>query len=68
MSITAKFKGLVHDLDDETLREVQSSIAREIGARQPESAIRFEDIHPRMTDVEKEQAAQEIARLLKEGL
>jgi hypothetical protein len=65
MSIQAQFKTLVGELDKEGLETLRRSVAREIEGRRQKTAIKLSDIHPRMTAEEKEQAAQEIARVLK---
>lgn len=65
MNISAKFKTLVHELDQDSLEELKRSVTTEIDVRRGHSAITLESIHPRMTAAEKHQAAQQIARLLK---
>jgi hypothetical protein len=65
MSIHAKFKTLVGELDREGLEALRRSVAREIEGRRQKTAIKLDDIHPMMTSEEKEQAAREIARVLR---
>ncbi|MBZ5596620.1 MAG: hypothetical protein LAP39_30640 [Acidobacteriia bacterium] len=66
MSMSAKFKTFVHGLDPRALEELQQSVAAEIEGRQDEARFRVEDIHPRMSAADKELAASEIARVLRE--
>jgi hypothetical protein len=65
MSLRSKFEALVRDLDQENLEELRRSLASEIEARERKTAIRIEDIRPEMSAADKEQAAREIARLLR---
>jgi len=62
----SKFKALVRDLDAETLDELRRQVAREMELRRLRTAIRLEDIHPRMGAEDKARAAKEIARVLRE--
>ena len=67
MSMRNQFEALVRDLDKESLEQLQQSLSAEIGGRRQEKVLRLEDIHPRMTAAEKEQALKEIARVLEQG-
>lgn len=67
MSMKAKFKALVQELDREGLEELRRSVASEMEGRRRKGSIRMEHIHPRMSAEEKERAAQEIARVMKDG-
>lgn len=67
MSMRAKFKTLVRELDREALEELGRSVASEMEGRRKQGAIKLEHIHPRMSAEEKERAAQEIARVMKDG-
>jgi hypothetical protein len=70
MSVGAKFEALVKNLDQGALEELGRSVAAEIGERGLNGGggarMKIGDIHPGMSAQEKEQAAQEIARVLKE--
>lgn len=61
-----KFKALVRELDAETLDQLRRQVASEIEQRRLKTAIRMEDIHPRMGTQDKARAAEEIARVLRE--
>ncbi len=61
-----KFETLVHELDEDTLHELRAQVAAEMEQRRLKSAIQIRDIHPRMSADEREQAAREIARVLRE--
>ena len=60
-----KFDDLVQSLDPATLEELRRSVASELGGRREQSAIKIEEIHPRMTAAAREEAAREIARVLR---
>ncbi len=64
MTIPAKFKALVRELDQEALEELRQLVASEL-SRQSKAAFQMDQIHPRMTPAEKERAAREIAEVLK---
>jgi hypothetical protein len=40
-------------------------VAFEIAGRRQQTAIRLEDIHPKMSDSQKDEAARQIARVLR---
>jgi hypothetical protein len=61
----SKFKELVESLDREGLDELRRSVAEEVGERRQKNAIHMEHIHPGMSDVEKDAAVKEIARVLR---
>jgi len=61
------FESLVRELDGAALEELRRSVAAEMKDRRLKSAIRIEDIHPRMSAEEKRQAMAEIARALQGG-
>jgi hypothetical protein len=61
-----KFETLVHELDEDTLHELRAQVAAEMEQRRLKTAIQIKDIHPRMSADEREQAALEIARVLRE--
>jgi hypothetical protein len=61
----SKFKELVESLDQEGLDELRRSVAEEVGERRQKNAIHMEHIHPGMSDVEKDAAVKEIARVLR---
>jgi len=63
--MNSKFDDLVHSLAPETLEQLRQAVAAEVGGRRQESAIQIENIHARMTDAERQQAMQEIARVLR---
>jgi hypothetical protein len=65
MSMTAKFEALVKNLDQNALEELGRSVAAEMGERNGESRMKINEIHPGMSATKKEQAAEEIARVLK---
>ena len=65
MSMRSKFEALVRDLDRENLEELRGSVASEIDGRRQKAAIKIEDIHPEMSAADKDQAAKEIARVLR---
>jgi len=66
MSISTKLKTLVHELDVQNLEELGQSIAAEIEKRQEKTGFQLEDIHARMSAADKQLAASEIARVLRE--
>ena len=61
----SKFQDLVQSLDHEGLDELRRSVAAEVGERRQKSAIQMEHIQPGMSDELKDQAAKEIARVLR---
>lgn len=61
----ATFDDLVQSLDPATLEELRRSVAAELVGRREQSAIKIEEIHPRMTAQAREEAAREIARVLR---
>ncbi len=63
--MNSKFDDLVQSLDAQTLEELRRSVAAELGGRHEETAIQIEQIHPRMTVEAREDAAREIARVLR---
>jgi hypothetical protein len=60
-----RFDDLVQSLDAATLEELRRSVAMEVGGRREQTAIKIEEIHPRMTAEAREEAAREIARVLR---
>jgi hypothetical protein len=60
-----RFDDLVQSLDAATLEELRRSVAAEVGGRREQTAIQIEEIHPRMTAEAREEAAREIARVLR---
>ena len=70
MSVKAKFDALVKGLDAEGLRQLGESVAAEMEGRSGESepmGVSIAVIRPGMSAEEKELAAREIARVLREG-
>jgi hypothetical protein len=65
MSMRGKFEALVRDLDRDNLDELRRSVASELDGRRQKTAIKIEDIHPEMSAADKDQAALEIARVLR---
>lgn len=63
--MTTKFDDLVQSLDPATLEELRRSVAAELGGRRAQTSIKIEEIHPRMTAEAREEAAREIARVLR---
>jgi hypothetical protein len=63
--MNSKFDDLVRGLEADTLEELRRAVASEIGGRRQQTAIRLEDIHPKMSDVQKDEAARQIARVLR---
>lgn len=63
--MNTKFDDLVQSLDPRTLEELRRSVAAELGGRREQSAIQIEQIHPKMTSEAREEAAREIARVLR---
>jgi DNA-directed RNA polymerase subunit F len=63
--MNAKFDDLVQSLDPATLEELRRSVTAELGDRREKTAIKIEEIHPRMTAEAREEAAREIARVLR---
>ena len=61
----SKFDDLVRNLSPEMLEELRRAVAGESGLRKQAASIQLESIHPRMSDDEREQAAAEIARVLR---
>ncbi len=62
----SKFEALVHELDEGTLDELRAQVVAELERRRLQGAIQMKDIHPRMSADEREQAAMDIARVLRE--
>ncbi len=60
----SKFDDLVRSLTPQMLEELRRAVVSEAGQRYQQSAIPLEQIHPRMSDEHREQAAAEIARVL----
>lgn len=65
--MNTKFDDLVRSLDPTALEELRRSVAAELGGRREQTAIQMEHIHPKMTAEAREEAAREIARVLREG-
>ncbi len=63
--MNTKFDELVRSLDPGALEELRRSVAAELGGRRAQSAIQLEHIHPKMTAAAREEAAREIARVLR---
>ena len=63
--MNSKFDDLVRSLDAQTLEELRRSVAVELGGRHEETAIQIENIHPKMSAEAREDAAREIARVLR---
>jgi hypothetical protein len=63
--MNSKFDELVKTLDAGTLDELRRSVAAELGGRREQTAIQIEHIHPKMTAEAREEAAREIARVLR---
>ena len=62
----SSFKNLVRGLDEERLERLHRHVAEEMEQRRLKTAVRVEDIHPRMTPEDKARAIEEIARVLRE--
>ena len=60
-----KFDDLVRGLDPAAFEEQRRSVAAEVGERRGQSAIQIEHIHPKMTAEARDEAAREIARVLR---
>jgi hypothetical protein len=67
MKMNAKFEALVKQLDHDALEQLRRSVALEMEGREgvPEG-VPIDSIRPGMSAQEKEQAMQEIARVLRE--
>jgi DNA-directed RNA polymerase subunit F len=63
--MNSKFDDLVRSLDPQTLEELKRSVVAELGGRREETAIQIEHIHPKMSADAREEAAREIARVLR---
>lgn len=63
--MNTKFDELVRSLDPAALEELRRSVASELGERREQTAIQMEHIHPKMTAEAREEAAREIARVLR---
>lgn len=63
--MNTKFDDLVRSLDAAALEELRRSVAAEVGGRREQTAIQMEHIHPKMTAEAREEAAREIARVLR---
>jgi hypothetical protein len=61
----SKFKELVESLDGVGLDQLRRSVAAEQNARRQEGAIHLEHIHPGMSEEQRQQALNEIARVLR---
>ena len=63
--MNTKFDELVRSLDPPMLEELRRSVASEVNVRREQTSIQLEHIHPKMTVAAREEAAAEIARVLK---
>ncbi len=63
--MNTKFDDLVRSLEPAALEELRRSVAAELGGRREQTAIQMEHIHPKMTAEAREEAAREIARVLR---
>jgi len=63
--MNTKFDDLVRSLDPRMLEELRRSVAVEVNTRREQSAIQIEQIHPKMSNEAREEAAREIARALR---
>jgi hypothetical protein len=63
--MNTKFDELVRSLDPAALEELRRSVVAEAGERRGRTAIQMEHIHPQMTAEAREEAAREIARVLR---
>jgi DNA-directed RNA polymerase subunit F len=63
--MNAKFDDLVQSLDPATLEELRRSVVAELSGRREQTAIQIEQIHPRMSNEAREEAAKEISRVLR---
>jgi hypothetical protein len=63
--MNSKFDDLVRSLEAGTLEELGRAVASEIGGRRQQTSIRLEDIHPKMSADQKDEAARQIARVLR---
>ena len=68
MKMNAKFEALVKQLDGDALEQLRRSVAQEMVGREgaPAEGLELDAIRPGMSAHEKEQAMQEIARILRE--
>jgi DNA-directed RNA polymerase subunit F len=62
----SNFKTLVRELDADALDELRRQVAAEVEQRRKKTAVKLEDIHPRMGAETKARAAEEIQRVLEE--
>jgi hypothetical protein len=60
-----KFEELVRAMEPAALEELRRSVAAELGERRQHTGLQIENIHPRMSEEEKNRALQEIARVLR---
>ena len=58
------FEELVRELDGDALESLRQSVAAEIEGR--DAPVRVEDIHPRMTESQKQRATREISKVLRD--
>lgn len=63
--MNSQFDDLVRSLEADTLEELRRAVVSEIGGRRQETALRLEDIHPKMSTDQKDEAARQIARVLR---
>lgn len=63
--MNTKFDDLVRSLDQAMLEELRRSVASEVGLRREQTAIQLEHIHAKMTPAARDEAAAEIARVLR---
>jgi hypothetical protein len=63
--MNTKFDDLVKSLNPATLEELRRSVVAEVEGRREQTAIQIEQIHPKMTAQAREEAAREIARVLR---
>ena len=65
MSMETAFDKLVRELDAEGLAGLRLAVNAEIGQRRQKTSIQVQDIHPGMSDADRERVRQEIARVLR---
>jgi hypothetical protein len=60
-----KFQELVESLDRDALDDLRRTVANEVGERRQKNVVKMEHIQPGMSEEQRLEALQEIARVLR---
>ena len=59
------FDKLVQELDEEGLASLRQAVMSELKERRQQGGVRLEDIHPAMSDADRERVRRQIAWVLR---